>query len=702
MTTDPKNPQLWVPASFADSRRQPLDAAQAKKPDMREIGISGTKIFAGIVSEEVVPQLQGFNAYRTYSGMRMDATGSAILQSIALPIRSSRWYVDPASDSEQDVTMADFIHSQLFEFGSMGFDESIRLALGCLWAGFSAMELIYRYIDSGPFKGKIGWDSFQWRSPATKWRWQLEWVNNRRQLTAMIQLAPPRYQTVPIPRNKLLLFVNDQEGDDWDGVSLLRYAWKDYFFRDALYRIRAIGLERGYMGIPIASVPTEYTDRQIQAAQQIVQTLRVDEQAGVVKTEDIALQVLHNALNGTEMDNAIHYHNRQMLMAALAQFLDLGAGGTGTYALSSDQSELFLYAITAKANYVSDVLNHDPGVAQLIRFNYPNVTPDHYPKVQHGDIGQRSLDKLGRSLMALGAYGFLTPDDQTEDRLRQMLDLPEREAAITPEALMDLVQQIFPVDVERGRVHPGGRLPSPLEIQEQLAQAKGALPPGKQGQQQALQQLSQGGRQLARQTAVANRSNTTRQRGLPPTAIAARARRQAQMGENPDSEVVAESFQMAENRARLAEMFTRMAWRRPEGRRLTDSERRSVDATMSFAEELDEMKRSTNHIPEKPSRRIARLRRAYEVRRDWVRGAEEALEFAGHGGGRGNAQALRDYWTTGVGAAKIGWGAGHDFDRCVSLLSRYLADARGYCALRHRAALGAWPGHAPGERWGSK
>lgn len=69
----------------------------------------------------------------------------------------------------------------------------------------------------------------------------------------------------------------------------------------------------------------------------------------------------------------------------------------------------------------------------------------------------------------------------------------------------------------------------------------------------------------------------------------------------------------------------------------------------------------------------------------------------------GNAQTLRDYWTRGAGAAKIRWGTPGDFNRCTRQLSKYMgARAKGYCALRHRAATGMWTSqHAKAVRGGS-
>src|SRR5690606_16146000 len=55
---------------------------------------------------------------------------------------------------------------------------------------------------------------------------------------------------------------------------------------------------------------------------------------------------------------------------------------------------------------------------------------------------------------------------------------------------------------------------------------------------------------------------------------------------------------------------------------------------------------------------------------------------------------LRDYWVRGAGAAKIGWGTPGDFNRCRTLLAEYVKPQHlsGYCANRHKDALGIWPG----------
>lgn len=75
-------------------------------------------------------------------------------------------------------------------------------------------------------------------------------------------------------------------------------------------------------------------------------------------------------------------------------------------------------------------------------------------------------------------------------------------------------------------------------------------------------------------------------------------------------------------------------------------------------------------------------------------GPSEALIAAGRAGHhRGKTAQLRRYWTIGKGGAKIRWGTGGDWTRCVRYLSKFMnARAKGYCALRHKEMTGQWTG----------
>jgi DNA-binding ferritin-like protein len=79
---------------------------------------------------------------------------------------------------------------------------------------------------------------------------------------------------------------------------------------------------------------------------------------------------------------------------------------------------------------------------------------------------------------------------------------------------------------------------------------------------------------------------------------------------------------------------------------------------------------------------------------------ESMVAAGGADRNRGNAEKLRIYWTKGPGAAKIRWGQGGDWKRCVRQLSKYMGvRAKGYCQLRHKEVLGYYTStHAKMER----
>jgi hypothetical protein len=59
----------------------------------------------------------------------------------------------------------------------------------------------------------------------------------------------------------------------------------------------------------------------------------------------------------------------------------------------------------------------------------------------------------------------------------------------------------------------------------------------------------------------------------------------------------------------------------------------------------------------------------------------------------GQAEKLRRYWTVGKGAAKVRWGTGGDWSRCVRHLTKYMGPrSKGYCSLRHKEMTGTWTG----------
>lgn len=87
---------------------------------------------------------------------------------------------------------------------------------------------------------------------------------------------------VSIPASKLLLFSFRREGENYEGVSVLRSAYKHWYFKETMYKFDAVRHERQSVGIPVIYLPSTATPEDKEQAKIIVANIRATEQTGVV------------------------------------------------------------------------------------------------------------------------------------------------------------------------------------------------------------------------------------------------------------------------------------------------------------------------------------------------------------------------------------------------------------------------------------
>jgi hypothetical protein len=79
----------------------------------------------------------------------------------------------------------------------------------------------------------------------------------------MVQIAPPYYQTravMPIEKLAAVPAPGQYKGNP-EGQSMLRTAYRPWFFKKRLEEFEAIGVERDLAGLPVAKVPSRLHER---------------------------------------------------------------------------------------------------------------------------------------------------------------------------------------------------------------------------------------------------------------------------------------------------------------------------------------------------------------------------------------------------------------------------------------------------------
>lgn len=407
-----------VPSSLQQTQPSiPLRSASPRA----EIGDSGTLTTGGIIFEEYNTQLQGIQGVKKFDEMRKsDGTVRAAMLVTSLPIRRAEWYVKPSGTEAQDEEIANFVQSALMEWiEGMTWDDVLRQALLMLPFGVMVFEKVYGVKDCDG-KQYVTLKKLAPRLPKSIQQWELD------DKTFGIQQIRQDGVLAQIPGSKLLIFVNEREGDNWWGTSMLRAAYKHWYYKDKFYKIDAMAFERQGMGVPVMKMPQGYTESDERKAKTVLENLRADGKQYIIMPTGYEFEFANMGASSTrDPQNSISHHNKEILQSVLAQFLELGmsAGGSGSRAVSMDHSELFLKAMEAIAGTIVDEINKNL-IPELVDLNFNDV--QKYPKLDFAGIEKVDMDALSKAYSTLVTAGALTPTDDDQQYIRGAMGLPPR------------------------------------------------------------------------------------------------------------------------------------------------------------------------------------------------------------------------------------------------------------------------------------
>lgn len=407
-----------------------------------EIGRIGQKRYGGTFYEEFLRELRGKKGIETYREMaENDDTIGAILFAVEMLIRQASWNVEPGGDTPKDKEAAEFVEQCMHDMQDTWTD-TISEILSFLTYGWSFHEIVYKRrmgktrdqkTRSKYNDGLIGWRKLPIRAQETLYQWEYDDEDN---LIAMTQLPPPNYGLITIPMDKAMLFRTKSRKGNPEGRSILRNAYRSWYFKRRIQEYEGIGIERDLAGLPVFTAPEDIDiwdedDPDMvklrTGMEAMVQKIRVDELAGIVKPYGFEFELLNSGGSKQFDTNAIiQRYDTGMAMTVLADFIFLGHQQVGSFALSSDKTELFSMAIGAYLDIICETFNSQ-GIPQLIDVNgshFDGITD--YPKLAHGDIENADIQKLAAYIKDMTGVGILVPDDGLEDYVREAAGLPER------------------------------------------------------------------------------------------------------------------------------------------------------------------------------------------------------------------------------------------------------------------------------------
>lgn len=414
----------------------------------QELGVTGLKRASGYLDEEFLPQLRGRKAVQIYKEMsENEPLIGALLFAIDRLLRNVEWRVEPAGKTKDDTNAARFVEDCMEDMEHT-WDDFISESLSCLIYGWSWHEIVYKRRQgiwarnpsqvSKHSDGLVGWRKVPIRAQETLLRWVFD---DSGETLAMVQLAPPRYQTTVLPRSRSLLFRYRHHKGNPEGVSMLRTAYRPWYMKKRLEEFEAVGIERDLAGLPVVKVPAEYLKakpgseqaKTVEAFKKMVKGVRRNEQEGVVfpiAYDQDSKQPLYTfeLLGGGggrafNTDQIIRRYEERILMTVLADFIMVGHQSVGSYSLHTDKTGIFRTSLNSIAQSIAEELNRS-ALPKLFRVN--GWKPEALPKIVPNDVDSPDIAQLAQFMSAMANTGVTWfPDGELENFIRDAARLPQ-------------------------------------------------------------------------------------------------------------------------------------------------------------------------------------------------------------------------------------------------------------------------------------
>ena len=412
-----------------------------KKETFQELGSSGLKVRNGRIEEEFLPELRGAKGRKALKKMAsVDPTTGAILYAIRQVIKSAVWRAEATSTSSLDKEAADFLQSNMDDM-SLSWKQFISDVCSHLVYGWSYFEITWkkrRGRDKKPQSkyddGLIGVRKLAIRGQDTLDRWEFDENGG---VKGLWQMKPLGQKPVFIPIEKALLFNTDSQKGNPEGRSILASAFSSYYYLSKLKPIEAIGIERDLGGIPMMKVPISViTDSDksaiYQTCKDLISNVRRDEQEGILlpydrknpEAYDFSL-LASPGKKQIDTNEVINRYKIEIAQTVSYDFIFLGHGTIGSYALARAKSDAAELAILAQLDAIEGVINSHL-IPRLFSVNPKFANLREYPKLKYSIAKVPTLNELSQVITALARANVdIAGSSDTVDQVLAEAGLPK-------------------------------------------------------------------------------------------------------------------------------------------------------------------------------------------------------------------------------------------------------------------------------------
>lgn len=429
----------------------------------KEMGVGGvnTRNKGSFLQDEFLPELRGRRAVRKFREMAdNDPIIGAALHAMKQTLRNTEIDVVPADDTPAAKREAEFVETVLKDMDH-SIEDFIAEVLTFLEYGWSWFEVVYKRRDgmntsSKKFRSRYTDGRIGVRKLAPRAQWTTEWfqVTDQGDIEGMWQEGTLGKGRIFIPKSKSLHFRTTTVNNEPAGRSVLRNAYVPYTYLNSLQRVEAIGIERELTGMPVGRMPAEYLSPNATSDQKalrasmetILRDVRFNDQGYLllpsdtytdgegkisnVKMLDVEL-IASQGSRAIDTRPVVQGYQTDIARTVLAEFLMLGSGAQGSFALSKSKTDIFLLALEGYMGTIVATLNKQllPILWELNGLDF-----DLMPTLKAGDVAPHDLREISGFLRNLNQAGISVSDQpHIVDDLLRAAGLPKVKQEIRTE-----------------------------------------------------------------------------------------------------------------------------------------------------------------------------------------------------------------------------------------------------------------------------
>jgi hypothetical protein len=319
-----------------------------------------------------------------------DAHLLAVYTTRRLAISRIPWDIQEADSSPRNLEMRDFVVDVINDCKGL-FAEDIRQLTDAVGKGFSALEIRYKLISRGRWKGKYGIDELVFHKQKY---WKFKRAGSKESSgTKFYYVGPYEITGQQIPTEKIVHYAYMADDNPYGNAAFKPLFWQFWFKKEAGWKLWVLFLEKFASPTVVGRYPDGIEKGEQDKLMDCINAIK--NETGIIIPNSMALKFMEASHQGpASYSNMIDACNEEISKVILGATQTVQPGKKGSYALARTHSEVRRERVEADAIDIADVIQQQI-VRRIVDYNF---NTDIYPLfvMRYEQQGRKKTGKPGQ------------------------------------------------------------------------------------------------------------------------------------------------------------------------------------------------------------------------------------------------------------------------------------------------------------------